>query len=335
MGDRSERLGTLASSVMLSLSAASRAVMAQVNEPGLLTQASAGAVGSAAGAQTVSENANALDGDPRMQLLIHIIETLTGQPVQVFDARDLQAQPAQAQVTAGNGANRPPAEPAKPAGWGLEYSGTESIHEIEKTRVVAQGVVHTADGQEIRFALQLDMQREFTQVSHTSLRLGDAARTDPLVLNFNGNAAQLSNTRFSFDLNADGLADSLAMPVSGSGFLALDKNQDGRINDGTELFGPTSGDGFADLARYDSDGNQWIDANDPVYSQLRIWQHQADGQDQLGTLAERGVGAVYLGQVASPFALRDAHNQTIGKVRSSGVFLYESGQVGSVQQVDL
>ena len=52
---------------------------------------------------------------------------------------------------------------------------------------------------------------------------------------------------------------------SGSGFLALDKNGNGKIDDGSELFGTKSGDGFADLAEYDSDGNGWIDEKGRVY----------------------------------------------------------------------
>ena len=43
--------------------------------------------------------------------------------------------------------------------------------------------------------------------------------------------------------------------LNGSGYLALDKNGDGTINDGSELFGTRNGDGFADLAQYDEDGN--------------------------------------------------------------------------------
>lgn len=41
--------------------------------------------------------------------------------------------------------------------------------------------------------------------------------------------------------------------------LSLDQNGNGEIDNGTELFGTKSGDGFADLARYDLDYNGWID----------------------------------------------------------------------------
>ncbi len=196
-------------------------------------------------------------------------------------------------------------------------------------------MVNTADGQQINFTLQLEMSRSFVQETHLSIREGDAVRKDPLVINFNGTGAQLTDAQFAFDLDADGQQENIAFVTGGSGFLALDKNQDGQINNGTELFGTRSGDGFADLAQYDQDGNQWIDENDAVYSQLKVWQRDANGQDSLSTLAQAGVGALYLGRVASPFSVNTATNQTLGLVRSTGVFLYESGAAGTLQQVDL
>ena len=74
-----------------------------------------------------------------------------------------------------------------------------------------------------------------------------------------------------FDIDADGEEESISYLQGGSGYLALDKNGDGVINDGSELFGTKSGDGFADLAEYDADGNGWIDENDPIFDKLLIW----------------------------------------------------------------
>jgi len=273
--------------------------------------------------------------DPRLRMLIDMVEALTGRKIRVFDARELQATGASVPAPVTPPAAGATAAAPQPAGWGLEIDSQTRVVEAETTRVSAQGVIQTVDGQQIRFDLQLEMSRMFVQETSLSIREGDAVRTDPLVINFNGTGAQLADAQFAFDLDADGTQENIAFVAGGSGFLALDKNQDGQINDGSELFGPRSGDGFADLAQYDQDGNQWIDENDAVYHQLRIWQRDASGQDQLGTLAQAGVGALYLGRVASPFSVNTASNQTLGQVRSSGVFLYESGQVGSLQQVDL
>lgn len=104
-------------------------------------------------------------------------------------------------------------------------------------------------------------------------------KVDPLIVNFSGTAAQLTDTKYQFDLNSDGRKDNISFVQPGSGFLAVDKNDDGKINNGKELFGPNAGNGFDELAKYDADGNQWIDESDPIFKQLKIWTKDAKGND--------------------------------------------------------
>ena len=210
-------------------------------------------------------------------------------------------------------------------GWGLSYERSETRYEAQQTQVQVEGVVQTSDGREIAFALSLEMRREYLQTSSVSLRAGDALLKDPLVIHFDGPAGELSDLRLDFDLDADGNLDNMAFVGAGSGFLVLDKNGNGSVDDGRELFGALSGDGFADLAALDDDGNGWIDENDRAFDQLQVWQKDAEGQDRLRSLREANVGALYLGRVASPFSVRDANNQTLAEVRSTGVYLREDG----------
>ena len=125
------------------------------------------------------------------------------------------------------------------------------------------------------------------------------------------------------------------MTKSGSGFLALDKNGDDKINDGNELFGVKSGDGFKDLAEYDTDGNGWIDENDEVYDKLKVWSKTDDGKDEIRTLKESGVGAIFLGSENTEFTLEGEDGALDGKVRKTGIFLKEDGTAGTIQHVDL
>ena len=210
----------------------------------------------------------------------------------------------------------------------------ETLSESETTQFSAQGTVRTKDGQTLGFALDLDMRREFSCTSE-EIHTNTVALRDPLVLSFDGKACELADKRFSFDLDADGQPDSIPFLAPDSGFLAIDRDQDGRIADGSELFGTRSGDGFADLRTYDLDGNGWIDEADPVYDRLRVWRHEADGTDQVKDLREADIGAVYLGSAASAFKLANADGQTLGQVRSSGIYLRENGGVGVIQHVDL
>ena len=281
-------------------------------------------------AELVDEAADESLNDPRLTLLRAMLRYIMGQEVEIFDARELQAERPSPEIP------QPPAA-SRPAGWGMEYERHERYTEVEETRFSASGTVQTADGREIGFSLELSMARSYHEESSVSLRLGDAARPrkDPLVLNFAGNAAQLLDQRFSFDLDADGTAENINRLAAGSGFLVFDRNADGKANDGSELFGTRSGDGFADLAQLDRDGNGWIDESDTAWAALRMWSPEADGSGALRTLQDAGVGAIALARVTTPFALKDGSNSTLGDIRSTGIYLQEDGTAGTVQQVDL
>jgi hypothetical protein len=178
------------------------------------------------------------------------------------------------------------------------------------------------------------MSREFANHESIDIRAGDELK-DPLVINYAGTAAQLEETDLRFDIDLDGNLDQLKFVSAGSGFLALDKNRDGRINDGSELFGPDSGDGFTELADYDSDNNNWIDENDAIYERLRIWERNSQGETTLVSLGQRGIGAIYLERVETPFSLNGPQNNHLGEVRTTGLFLSESGLPGTVQQLEM
>jgi hypothetical protein len=226
--------------------------------------------------------------------------------------------------------------PASGEGFGVEYDRHESYTEAERMNFSASGVVQTADGKTIGFDFSMSMERYYHTESSISLRVGSAQTCDPLVIHFSGNAAQLADQRFAFDLNSDGNADErINFLGSGSGFLAFDRSGDGRINDGSELFGARSGNGFSELAALDGDRNGWIDENDAAFARLSIWIRDASGADTLRSLKDMGIGAISLANAASPFSIKDGNNDLQGQVRSSGVYLWEDGRAGSIQQVDL
>lgn len=208
--------------------------------------------------------------------------------------------------------------------------------ETESTAFSTTGTVYTADGREIKFNVDVGMSRSFEQTFGKNVELDRlAALCDPLVINLDTDVAGLSDQKFYFDIDGDGEKDEINTLNAGSGYLALDKNEDGVINDGNELFGTKSGNGFSDLAKYDSDGNGWIDENDPIWSKLKIWCRDENGNDVLYRLADKGVGAICLQNVSTDFALKGEDNQTKGAIRNTGVFLYENGAAGTIQHVDV
>lgn len=213
------------------------------------------------------------------------------------------------------------------------WEATEKISEHERTQVESNGVIRTADGKTIDFNLAIDMCRDYS-CERKYEESGKMVLHDPLVINFEGKAAELSGDRFEFDLDSDGKVERIPGLGTGCGFLVLDRNGNGRVDDGGELFGAKTGDGFAELAKLDADGNGWLDEADPEFADLRIWDGGKDDRELTG-LAEKGVGALWLGSVDSPFALKDKANQLLGEIRASGIYLAEDGRTGSLQQVDL
>ena len=284
--------------------------------------------------------------DPNLTALIAMIERLTGHKVHVIRASDIptdgptaeqQAQAAgraAAQQAAQQAAQSPQQAAPQQEGWGVE-AHVEQVHaESETTAFGAAGQVTTADGRILNFDYVGVMQRqEYTRVT-TDILAGDAARRiDPIALRLDGAPVTLDGQRTAFDLNSDGKAENVALPSDGTYFVALDRNGNGRIDNGSELFGPTSGNGFNELKALDSDGNGWIDEGDAAYSSLRLWS--APGAETR-SLAQAGVGALYVGQnVSTQFELRSDSHETLGQVRSSSVYLAEDGTAGALQQVDL
>ena len=182
------------------------------------------------------------------------------------------------------------------------------------------------------------MSRSFMEYAQEKITFGEARNIcDPLVINLDSNIASVSDQTFFFDLDADGKKDEMNALSGGSGFLALDKNGDGIINDGNELFGTQSGDGFRDLSMYDSDHNGWIDEADEIFSKLKVWFVDGKGKNGLISIKEAGIGAICLQNQNTAFSLmgRSGGGTPNAYIRKTGVFLYENGMAGTIQHLDM
>ena len=283
--------------------------------------------------------------DPLVRMLAQMIEWFTGRPVTCFDGASLQAG------FQGDGAGAAPAAsalagPAMPsAAVAMNAARAQSAdegralratyRETEQLEFQARGAVNTADGQTIQFSISLQMQRSYSATIDLATAPVAPAPTDPLVINFEGSAAQLSDQRFAFDLDEDGTPDAMRLPTRGSALLVFDRNANGRLDDASELFGPRSGDGFASLAALDADGSGWIDSADPAFARLGVMAASDAPDAAVRSLASQGVGALGTGRIATPFSLKDSGNALLGQVRATGLYLTEQGRVGTVQQVDV
>lgn len=268
----------------------------------------------------------------KIRLIEDFIYVLTGKRIRILvPKRITKGQLKKIQELQGRHAGQ---RSPRQVGWGLDYTWEKRVEEQERMDFSSSGTVTTEDGRVISFSLNFSVSREFMSHEKVRIRAGDAL-LDPLVINFSNSSAKLGDRSYSFDIDMDGDMEEIAFAAEGSGFLVWDRNGNGLIDDGSEMFGPSSGDGFYELSLHDMDGNNWIDENDPIYEKLRIWTVDEEGNKQLIALGQAGVGAIYLGNVSSPFSLKDAGNNTLGQISRTGIFLNEDGTAGTIQHVDL
>ncbi len=121
--------------------------------------------------------------------------------------------------------------------------------------------------------------------------------SDPLILNLdNTDFSFTPGQSISFDLNADGHFDKISNLNSGNSFLAYDKNNNGTIDDGSELFGDTRGaaDGFDDLRNYDLNDDNQINAQDKIFESLLLLNFDSQGHQTTRTLSSEEITSLSL-----------------------------------------
>jgi hypothetical protein len=173
--------------------------------------------------------------------------------------------------------------------------------------------------------------------------------SDPLILDLDGNGIQTLglDADMHFDHDANGFSELTGWVGAGDGVLMLDKNGNNALDNGRELFGDyailsngkRATNGFEALTFYDANGDGKIDANDPVWSQLKIWQGYTDNlgytgdpnrQGTITTLDELGITAVYLDSSVT--------NTTDGAGNTelrAGHFEWKDGTAGAISEYQL
>lgn len=213
---------------------------------------------------------------------------------------------------------------------------TYSLQELqESSEYHLSGRLSLHDGKNIEFDITGSMSRSLRIEEASGIHTEKLQQKDPLILNFAASSAQLTERAFDFDIDADGQKDQVSFATNGSGFLFLDRNNNGALDDGSELFGARTGDGFAELAGYDEDRNGFIDSGDSIYAQLKLMSRNENGEDNVTTLAERDIGALGLQSVSTEFEITNDYQQSRGRLRATGVAVSETGAVMTLQQVDL
>ena len=274
-------------------------------------------------------------------ILRRLLEAMTGKKIHVVRPEDLKLSEADQKALAELASEARPAATANAgsssnnrAGWGLELDIQRTQTETTSVSFAAQGTILTEDGKTIAFDASFVAQSASITVENVTLRAGDAKMKDPLVLLYTGTQAQLSQQVQAFDLDANGVLEQLP-GISNGAYVVQDLNKNGKVDDGKELLGALSGDGFADLRAMDQDANGFIDSGDAKYADLYLWQPGQDGAGKLTKMADANILGLYTGKVATPLELKTQNGEVGGRVNTTGIYVTEDGTVRPMEQIDV
>lgn len=206
------------------------------------------------------------------------------------------------------------------------------IRITQETEVVMEGLSRNGFNYEaIRVDATATMQIhiEFTGIQASMLQ------SDPLVLDLAGDGVNLTGANKEgslFDINADGRPDQSGFVQGDDAFLALDRNHNGRIDNGGELFGDQHGavNGFEELALFDENNDGQIDHRDAIFSDLLLLhdlnRDGSVGLREVSQLLDQGIASLDLGYVLEPLQ-DDNRGNTLAE---RGHFLRSNGNYSSM-----
>ena len=184
-------------------------------------------------------------------------------------------------------------------------------------------------------ALFEQIEIRYTRVE-VSIENGQQDKADPLVLDLDDDGVELTDAANAqqFDIYGNGTPVAVQMPTGGDAFLAIDRNGNGRIDGGKELFGDQHGamNGFAELAKFDTNLDGVIDVSDMIYEQLLLFGDlDNDGTvrpDEFTSLSDAGIAAINLGYSQVAQALGGGN-----EIVQSSQFVRDDGSTGHAADI--
>jgi hypothetical protein len=174
-----------------------------------------------------------------------------------------------------------------------------SMHGSAASRTSVASKVAEVQSQKISYQISMQISRVEARAEVQDVQV---AMSDPLILDMGGDGIELTQAGSGafFDINGDGRKESTAWVKGSSAFLVMDRNNNGTIDDGTELFGDQHGalHGFQELARFDSNSDSVINNRDTVFKALKVYQDMnGNGRIDSGevtSLERAGVASINL-----------------------------------------
>lgn len=264
-----------------------------------------------------------------VQIISQMMKRITGQDLQLTLPSELQNQLDGISVQV---PQQPLATPDNQAA-NSTYQQSASYFEAQITTFSAEGSISTKDGQNVKFSVSLSMSRLFYSQANINAS-GDGGNNEPLQVSFDGLAAELTTTSFNFSIDYKGSVDQVSTdPKPANGETA------------NPLAGQTVSNNTAATIRHDDAQKPAEQTDDPfgplfdavksIFNALRVWQHHADGSQQLLALGDQSLGAIFLGHITKPLTA-EPKTAAVTNVVSNGNFVVpEQAKASTTPQINI
>ncbi|MDQ1255977.1 MAG: hypothetical protein QG656_572 [Candidatus Hydrogenedentes bacterium] len=190
---------------------------------------------------------------------------------------------------------------------------------------IYKGLSGQTGSAEVTQAVSASYQFEFSFVFKGELQVEQAQvqESDPIVLDLDDDGIELTHYTDGarFDISGSGAAVKTAFVTGGDAFLAIDRDGNGQIDSGRELFGDQLGaaNGFEQLRSFDTNGDSVVNRSDANFDALMLFRDNGDGKTEKGeliSLKDAGITEISLGY-------RNVNQQAMGGNRITQIASYQ------------
>ncbi len=180
-------------------------------------------------------------------------------------------------------------------------------------------------------SVEVQMEFSFSFEGKVAIVGQQVQQSDPVMLDLDGDGLELSHYSDGaiFDITGSGQAVKTAFVKGGDAFLALDRNRDGIINSGKELFGDQNGaaNGYEELRKLDSNADGRIDQKDQGFADLLLFRDNGNGKTDKGELIS--LSAAGIESISLQYLQVDQHASGGNRIAQAASYRTINGRTGN------
>jgi len=205
------------------------------------------------------------------------------------------------------------------------------VEEKQSQFLAMEANITLENGDTLDISLSIKFEQNFSEEKQWMTK-NDEIFNDPLLISLN-NDNPITNSFFDFNVNAS--QKQLLYTNENSGYLVFDENNNNTVDDGSELFGPKTNDGYQELSGFDDDKNGWLDDADKIFKQLKLWTITEGENGKLSSLKELGIGALSLTKTSMSFIQKTDSETSTAQFKNASLGITSNYEAISMFQIDL